>query len=131
MLAYPSYPNSPVPSTPPAQTQIGPGAIPALIDIDAREFYIRTTRDLFTIGMWTHRPLQAGVAARGLWRALTAPAGRRAKLWRRFYLQVAYLVTRCVADREGVTQLPAVERLREFLHENADLVATDPAAAES
>jgi hypothetical protein len=131
MLAYPSYPNSPVPSTSLAQTQMGPGAIPALIDIDAREFYIRVTRDLFMIGMWIHRPVQAGVAARSLWRALTAPAGRCATLWRRYYLHVAYLVTRSDADLDGVTQLAALERLRGFLCENADLVEADPAAAES
>ena len=127
MLAYPSYPHSPVPSTSPARTKSGLGEIAAPIDVDTREFYIHMTRDLFTIGTWIHRPVQAGVAARSLWRALTAPAGRGAAPWRRFYLHVAYLVTRSDADRDGVTQAPALGRLRGFLFENADLVETDPA----
>ena len=96
------------------------------VDDDIRQLYARMTFDISTFAIGAGLPSCQNEAAQTLWQALTAPAAARGASWRRFYVQISQLVTGFSADTVSGNvrgeSAEALERLRQFLRENSDLV---------
>ena len=96
------------------------------VDDDTRQFYARMTFDISTFAIGAGLPASQDEAAQSLWNALTGPAAARAASWLQFYLQISRLVSGFSADTVSRNvrgeAAEALERLRQFLRENSDIV---------
>jgi hypothetical protein len=93
------------------------------LDDDARDFYGRMATDITAGAAATDATApSAGAVIQTLLEALAAVAPARASRWRRLYREVAALVAACARNEaRGDADGPALARLHQFLHENADL----------
>lgn len=124
--SYSLQPSSASPGTAVLLAANQASALPADVDDDTRRFFARMTTDISTLAMSVGRPSYGNTPSRRLGEALTASPATSAAAWRRFYVQVCSLVAVCAADapvtnrNDWFTQ--ALERLQQFLDENADLL---------